>query len=1047
MTDLSGPLHKIFDRTRWKDITQADYDLLRPSIQLASHLLEVGMPYLTNFLPSKTVHDQFHSAGLSSYLEQENEKRYKREYCVRIKDVSQVTSANLQAAAQELEDLAEAITWKVNKTMLRDNRWIGITRCVPDSAEYIPWQGNISPEDIGDEDTEFRHLPRRPLILGIMQEYVDALRTHLPKTEPHLRARFLCGYTMAHEIGHAVYWQDFSSIRYNELGMEPYVGNDEVAELGSAFMSRIFGGFDPNVREICDSMFTTNLVWTQQAQQNWSRTRSLYRRQWAVGLRFMEDILNQSVWDGIAGEKGTIAWSTACQIRFTPNINAAASATQAEYSLQTGLPEWKGYIFSTRRIPRAERPPVTRAHGDWLFAQPEAPFTRRSASDKAKEKARAIRLEKSDNSGPVANLVKIDMDNLPVRRIDDGVLGREAGGSGLGSEKATRIEVRYRVGSRQRTSEQSSSSKKKLRSGDEDVEDDDYDDIPNHAKRVRSSTYDPEDEVAIKDRTDEDDSKTRFGDEDYDCNDVADLLRNKTVEAVTALTVGGAFQYFQKNGISHDPDDLPDDFAGQQQRLGEISHRGLIERIRQFNFLRAEERFKDDPHALVAIKETRLRALGDWDPSDVQDHAEMLVQRVETHEENLNLIRAWYQADLNTYKEKVKQSAEPDKEYVNFDNSDDDPRDWPPEDLRAYCRIEKLPYQGDRLTRQIRITRHQIEKATGQPISRKRINCDAEGPVKRTDVDNVETYAWTVLLRYTRVEDVKTQLYKTALFPPDAIMHLYFGTDQTRFLHDDEFLAKYNRNGADWTDLWVILTLGDSDPDWRAEQTKAVYQARSMLNPTGSGGTGSLRANSKGKIVDLAGEAEGGSGSGIRGREILAAKGPRKSKAKNPTVIDLTDLSDDEPPAHIKRQAVIDEDPQEKTIGEMMSSVANTQARTARVLQPQGGIDASLKPNGAMATTASGAEILDNIEDMEEEEEDRKNLVRHQNMDPAERQKYFRPPATQVDIADDDGGGLAPSLGPGRKLGSSGSHMRDIYRVLPEGKKEEGSPPSLPSSP
>lgn len=1017
-------------------------------MQLASHLLDVGMPYLTNFLPSQTLHDRFRKANVSSYLEHEDERRYRQEYCVRIRDVSQVTDANLQLAAQELEDIAEAITWKVNKTMLRDNRWIGITRCVPDKPEYQPWEGNISPEDIGEEDEDVRHLPRRPLILGIMQEYVDALKTHLPKTEPHLRARFLCGCTMAHEIGHAVYWQDFSSNRYNELGMEPYVGDDEVSELGSAFMSRIFGGLNPNVREICDDMFTTNLVWSQQAQKTWSRDRSLYRKQWAVELRYMEDILNQSVWDGIAAEKGTIAWSTACRIRFTPNFKSVATATQAEFSLQTGRPEWMDYMFSGRRTPRVERPPVTRADVNWLAAQREATFTRRSGSEKAKEKARARRLGNPDESVPIANLVNIDMNNLPIRRIDDGVLGREAGGPGLGSEKTTRIEVRYRVDGPQRINGQnggqSSSSKKRLRSGDENVEDDDYGDTPNHAKRVRSSPYDPEDEVAVMARTDEDDAKTRFGDEDYDCNNVADVLRNKTVEAVTALTVGGAFQYFIRNGISYDPDELPDDFAGQQQRLGEISHRGMIERIRQFNFLRAEVRFKDDPHALVAIKEARLRALSDWDPKDVKDHTEMLFQRVEAHEENLNLIRAWYQADLNTYKEKVKQSAEPDREYVDFDNSEDDPRDWAPEDLRAYCRREKLPYYGDTLTRQIRITRHQIEKATGQPISRKRINCDAEGPVKRTNADDIETYAWNVLLCYTRVEDVKSQLYKTALFPSDAIMHLYFGADRRRFLDDDEFLARYDRPGVDWTDLWVVLTLGDSDPDLEVEQTKAVYQARNMLGPRGGGGTGSLRANRKGKIIDLTGEGDGGSGNGTRGRNLLAPKESLESKGKNPTSIGL---NDDEPPAYMKRQAIIDEDPRKKTIGEMMSSVANTQARTARVLQPAGGIDASLRPNGALGKTSSGTELLDNIEDMEEEEEDRKDLVRYQNLDPDERRTQFPQPVAQIDIADDDDGGLAPTLRPGRTLGSSGSHMRDIYRVLPQGKKAEESPPGSPASP
>jgi hypothetical protein len=76
-----------------------------------------------------------------------------------------------------------------------------------------------------------------------MGEYVLALRQFPPDSEAYLRATFLAAITMTHEIGHAVFHQDFRSLDYDPVqGYEPWVGQDCWAELGLSYIGWIFAG-------------------------------------------------------------------------------------------------------------------------------------------------------------------------------------------------------------------------------------------------------------------------------------------------------------------------------------------------------------------------------------------------------------------------------------------------------------------------------------------------------------------------------------------------------------------------------------------------------------------------------------------------------------------------------------------------------------------------------------------------------------------------------------------------------------------------------------
>jgi hypothetical protein len=1014
-------------------ITDADYRLLFPSMQLATHFLEVGLPYLSNFLPSQKIHERFMALGIQPDVEMEDHETYNRNYCVSIKPEDQITGAELQQTREELDKIADFVTWRVHKTMLKDKGWLGITRLVPDEPEFDPWN-DIKECDLVDEGKD----DRRRLVIGIMQEYVDALRRYSTSSEPHLRARFLSAYTMAHEIGHVVWAQDFRSRLYSEFAMEPYVADDELAELGSAFMSRIFGGYDPNVLHVCDDMFQDTLVWKQSPQATWPKHRHLYIKQWAIGLPYIENLLNDKTWNDLRSQKDFLL---AARRELTPDINSAASATSAQWHAHRGHPEWYNFTYAGRRPPANRQPNPNLQDRQWLEFQKDHAFTRRTECDREYERNEMRNRERfNEDTVPVAAFVDIDVDNLPERMIEDGVLGRSTiGGDSTG---VTRVEVRYCVAGR-KLDDSVKNTKKRPRSGDEDDEDD-----VERVKRQRGSSYDPEDDDEIAARND--DRNERFGDEDYDCRNIVELLNNKTPEAVTTLTIIGAFQYCFDYGIPWRLD-LPEDDIGQREQLNIKKHRGQIERIRIFALNQAEIRFAGDPHAQVAIKQAKLDSIRFYDDLDVKEALKLRSLPHELADENLQRLQECFTADLNLEKDRVSKSADPGKDYVDFiDRPDEDPRDWDLIEQRRYQRINNLPSWGSPEICGLRIHRHQVEVSQGRPISRKRINCDSIGPVRRTDDDGVEVYAWNVDLHQTHVYDLRDALYRKALFPSQCTLQLYFGKDPNQLLKDSAWLSDYEKDGTvDWKDLWVVLTLGDPEPDIKVEVTKAVYQARGLLSIGLNGGR--LRATAKGNLISVTdlsdddddddGESSGTStnakiSGNVAGRNPPSRRSRRRSKSQEDSDEDMAPF---EAPAYLQRQLEIADDPSRKTITELMESIANREHTLTRALQSGGGHDAALRRNEKAMDVTSGAEILDNLTDVLEMEEERLEIIRYQNSDPEDRMRAAKVLAdlagigVDIDIGEDNDWGLAPG-------GKGPSLMRDLYRALPTGKRSTPPP-------
>ncbi|TGO55726.1 hypothetical protein BOTNAR_0239g00100 [Botryotinia narcissicola] len=236
---LTGPVHPLFARKRW-EVSDEDYQLLMPSMRLATRLLEVGMPYLASFLPSSII---FGSPQEVSHAE------HSHLVCPRVIPLKQtVLIKDLQAAELELEAIARCIKWRLNDRMHATRNWNGITRIVDyGEADFHELDEN----EIKESDLQAAQAGRvrRPLVIAIMDLLLVPMRTHPAGSEIRLKAQFMAAITMIHEIGHAIFLQDYRSFN-PPSGDEPYVEKDVDSELGRSFVSWIFNGFHP---QFCES--------------------------------------------------------------------------------------------------------------------------------------------------------------------------------------------------------------------------------------------------------------------------------------------------------------------------------------------------------------------------------------------------------------------------------------------------------------------------------------------------------------------------------------------------------------------------------------------------------------------------------------------------------------------------------------------------------------------------------------------------------------------------------------------------------------------------
>lgn len=815
LSTLTNTPHTIFDQERWKNhegqqLSDVDYETLLPSIKLASRFLEVGIDYLANFLPSSKLHQKLNDDGVVPELLVNNEENYNDLYTIPIKAKGTYNDEEVEDAIEELTEIAEMVTWRLNRSIVDDATFMGVTRLLPPPSDRNePWD-EPSKVDVldADKDAKDQGYSRRLLTVGIMQEYLDNLKIYAKRRDDLyarselLRATFLCGYTMAHEVAHVVWSQDFRCLNYNEVGQEPYCGDDAQSELGRSFMSWIFGGFDPNldeVRSLGSVDFSQHLVWSYQPKKNerWPK----YQKLWAIPLPYLSSLFDDKTWTE-PGDIDTQEGRRSIMEGLRPDMEelpyCASTKSKAAYE--------RARDPDRRQLMEEDVVDMLDIDDDDRAAEPAASAPSSDGEDEEDE------LAPSDFRRPL-ELEELP-EFLPLREPLDAV-GLGVAWQDVSDEGLTMLKVHYKPRVTQ-------SAAAKLPAG------------RGNLTQITPLVIGDEDNAAANE-----DWRERFGNEKYDCRDVVAVLTNKTVEAVANFTHRGAYNYARKHGISC----WKRCVARKNSAWGDCKlnptdgeDRHFIEMIRQFSFNQAERRFKDNVSALNEIRQARMASIYNLTGrEDLVDISRGLGVRPAAGD-SVASIRSGI---LEAYVVEAKRWAESTERLI--DSGESQPRlnntfqeklqlvySWTAQDLEIYEQSKDVPVWGSVATRIKRTQRKMIEDRWG-PVDRYRANQDSTGPTRRTK-QGIESYVFGLIPRQTTVVDVKGWLFDCGFFPANSIMHLFLGRDRRREMEDSSFLSDYEP--TDWRDVWLYVDLqGPPQTTTPAQEKPAVYTPHNLLLP------------------------------------------------------------------------------------------------------------------------------------------------------------------------------------------------------------------------
>ena len=710
------PLLKIFEWGRWQ-VKPEELELLKPSIQLASNLVRVGMPYIATFLPSR---DDIFKDG--NFLDENGERA---NLCpTEILPMQNPSEDEVAAALDALEKLAPSIRWQTNYEMwaspaVREGKeameWMGVTRLVD---EERPW-GVVSPEELEASDTELMRngLDHRPLVIAIMGEYVNAIRNSPKTSEQHLRATFMAGITMAHEVGHAIFHQDFRS--YNPPALdEPYVGNGCSRELGVAFITWIFDGFHPNDTELHGHSlvdFTTHLSWVQHYTVDIGR-RPLYKTLYSISVRYIQEKLAQSWWDSLPSPLELIDFSSKAKEKLKPitdpSSSEAATARYPEwlFSWLTGRLQWKsdwdfrksGY----RLTDKVEG--VSDKEFDWQKArQPirgwEAVLAAKTPSElKGIQKRYRNGVDDDSDEGKFSKPWPLVEDaDIGGLVIDDGIIEKDVIPP-LEDQTTplTRIVVRYLP--------DEETSAKHPRDDNDDDDDGGHDERIVKRARLRSQ---PHDHGGSGDGQ----SKTEV-DEFLDRNSPFTLATTMTRIDIYNLCVQHRIPSFS-NLKSHEG------WQRGHPDLEDLTDNAAVQRLYNGMLATAETTlFANNTQARLKLRRASLMSVRYWSRQHLQEFC--YANGLPTHgtmEEVRGRLRNWMREEIEKVRHGDRADSPPSEEDHAVEKAINEkaaanPENWPLNELQNFCRQNDLPEVGTKSSLIIKIKRYLKHQARGGRI-------------------------------------------------------------------------------------------------------------------------------------------------------------------------------------------------------------------------------------------------------------------------------------------------------------------------------------------
>lgn len=251
--------------------------------------------------------------------------------------------------------------------------WLGVTRLVDVERQWVTEEPETI--DVADEESIRNNLVHHPLIIAIMGEYVDGIRNSPKRSEQRLRAVFMAGITMAHEVGHAIFHWDFRSLNPPNLA-EPYVGDGVHRELGFSFITSIFNRFHPNEAEVDDrevGTFKAHLKWEQHFKYGDERPK--YKTLYSISMDYVQEKLTKALWDGLPSPQMLLGFSSKAKEGLKPvtdpDPTRTATARQAEWRCEwaTGLPMWKFSMdYRTPGFTQKDNIDVSKEEIEWQTA-------------------------------------------------------------------------------------------------------------------------------------------------------------------------------------------------------------------------------------------------------------------------------------------------------------------------------------------------------------------------------------------------------------------------------------------------------------------------------------------------------------------------------------------------------------------------------------------------------------------------------------------------------------------------------------------------------
>ncbi|CAG8952446.1 hypothetical protein HYFRA_00001193 [Hymenoscyphus fraxineus] len=761
--DLTGPLHPLFKPERWRYYNKLDHDLLLPSMHLASNLLEVGLPYIANFLPS----EQYEKVKNGPYDE-----------------IDLQEDGNIRKAGEFLEALAENVTWELNADMFHTmNAW-GMN-ILTDQRQ--PWHHETW-EEIIEHDRQAQQeenaSPLRRITIGIASQYIEYLSGTRDDSEQHIRAIWHAAITMVHEIGHFIWNCRFTNIALPDG--EPYVGDMCVAELGTAFISWMFSGHTPNTiaTDKLSNPFLRPLIWRKEKTLGdlaklGPGNRPHYVTYWSMTSKYLEDMLSQKFWSDLGGvREGNFAQKAKLKIRpgMITGKPKPATAFIRDWEFVQNLPVWR--IEGRDRTPR--------------------PDTLRATLTKAEKQLARLEM-KEEEEAKMENMVAAGIEDPQWMRnrarINDGVIIPDIDVTLYKEDTTYEGEVRaYHDPEKPPQIQQTETIEVRFWSLPENHLSglSDKSTIYNAYERWKYGLDAPLDGHSLEDVKAVIDTTTHR-------NILNRFTRAQALEFVKIRRLG-AFQ-------------IPPEKWLQDQKLSYEKDSTTLSRIECFLLVKLVRHYEKLPSLTIdekivsswccgrIVKIAQSKVLAYWNVKSMYARIPEDIRNENPYEEGEdekahmeNTIRYWYQNKASVYNETLKMRLG-SKERVenalwalsmgtNTDPNRSSP-EWSVQDLREYLTRNKLPIWGDYATWVERYYAWEYETKYGYPRYRPLLKDLRD----RWRSPGEEMYVFQVDPRQTSVSAFKSALYTTGHFPADCNLILRNFNGSPRPLKDSDPLS------------------------------------------------------------------------------------------------------------------------------------------------------------------------------------------------------------------------------------------------------------------